>query len=233
MEENQATSAETVQRRPRRRTRCMFKDARGRWWLDSYTPDGKRRRKLVGKSKSEADAVLAKISLSKSHGEFVDSYTAPTFSEFMGVFCDRHWQHKKSFTKTEGLRTKLKQFFGQRKLSKLAAEDIEKYRLMRLSEKSHRDPTGPVSRITVNREVEIIRAMLSKAVRWGFIGGNPAGQVEDYDEDTSRERFLSTDEIRRLMRATKRSQSRFFAARYLPSPANRNAEVGDAWFAVG
>jgi integrase len=210
MEDNQATKQpETVQRRPRRRTRCMFKDARGRWWLDFYTPDGKRRRKLVGKSKSEADAVLAKISLSKSHGEFVDSHTAPTFSEFMGVFCDRHWQHKKSFTKTEGLRTKLKQFFGQRKLSKLAAEDIEKYRLMRLSEKSHRDPTGPVSRITVNREVEIIRAMLSKAVRWGFIGGNPAGQVEDYDEDTSRERFLSTDEIRRLMRATKRSQSRF------------------------
>jgi integrase len=81
--------------------------------------------------------------------------------------------------------------------------------LMRLSEKSHRDPTGPVSRITVNREVEIIRAMLSKAVRWGFIGRNPAGQVEDYDEDTSRERFLSTDEIRRLMRTTKRSQSPF------------------------
>jgi integrase len=187
----------------------MFKDAKGRWWLDFYTPDGKRRRKLVGKSKSEANDVLAKISLSKSHGEFVDSHRAPTFSDFVGIFCDRHWQHKKSYAKTEGLRTKLKEFFGQRKVSKISAEDIEKYRLMRLSEKSHRDPSGPVSHVTVNREVEIIRAMLGKAVRWGFIAKNPASQVEDYDEDTSRERFLSTDEIRQLMRATKQSHSPF------------------------
>ncbi len=43
-----AVQPEAVAGRLRRKTRCMFKDEDGRWWLDYYTPDGKRRRKLVG-----------------------------------------------------------------------------------------------------------------------------------------------------------------------------------------
>ena len=209
MENEPIQDTESASRRPRRRTRCMFKDGKGRWWLDFYTPDGKRRRKLVGKSKAAADDMLAKISLSKSQGDFNDAHRAPTFLEFVDIYSDRHWKHKKSFAKTEGLRTKLKQFFGQRKVSKITPEDIEKYRLMRLSEKSHRDPSGSISHVSVNREVETLRAMFQRAVKWRFIAKNPASQVEDYDEATSRERFLSTDEIRKLMRATKSSNSPF------------------------
>ena len=33
-------------RGPRRKHRCMFKDAKGRWWIDYYNPNGQRRRKI-------------------------------------------------------------------------------------------------------------------------------------------------------------------------------------------
>jgi integrase len=77
----------------------------------------------------------------------------------------------------------------------------------RLQQRSHRDPSGPVSLTTVNRDVETIRAMLNKAVKWGFLARNPANQVEDYAENNRRERFLTGEDIRRLLRATQRSGS--------------------------
>ena len=47
--------------KPRRRYRNIFLDARHRWWIDYRTPDGKRRRKLAGKRKGDADRMLRQI----------------------------------------------------------------------------------------------------------------------------------------------------------------------------
>jgi len=193
-------------RKARRRTRCMFKDARGRWWLDYYAPNGKRRRKLVGTSKSDAERMLRKIKTTIDSNSYVDPTKAPSFREFAALFMERHGQHKPSYARNEGMFERLKDYFGQVKISKINSGHIESYRLMRLAQKSRRAP-GPVSNVTVNRDVEALRSMLAKAVKWGFIGRNPASEVEDFDEDNKRERFLSSDEIRRLLRATKQSAS--------------------------
>jgi len=93
------------------------------------------------------------------------------------------------------------------KLSRIKPEQIEAYRLKLQSEKSRRNPQSSVSLSTINRQVEMLRSMLSKAVRWGMLMKNPASQVEDFDEDNKRERFLTGDEIRRLLRGTKNSSS--------------------------
>lgn len=208
MEANQAVQVkDQAVRRPRRRTRCMFKDERGRWWLDYYTPDGRRRRKLVGASKREAEAILDKIRVSKAQGDYVDPAKSPTFEEFVDTFMERHGQHKKSYRKKSCYVDALKEYFGKLRLSRITPGHIEGFRLKVLGEKSCRDSKGPVSRTTINRQVEILRAMLSKAVRWGYLMKNPAAQVEDFDEDNKRERFLSSDEIRALLRATKKSDS--------------------------
>lgn len=195
------------EKKPRRKNRCMFKDDKGRWWLDYYTPDGKRRRKMVGESKREAETLLAKLRVDKARGEYVDQSSAPPFDEFCVQFMERHGNHKRSYAKCEGTIEKLKEFFGSLRLSQITAGHIERYRLMRLAEKSHRNPERSVSRTSVNREVEIIRAMLNKAVRWGMLARNPACQVQDYDENNYRERFLSTAEIRKLLKVTKQSES--------------------------
>ena len=143
----------------------MFQDAKGRWWLDYYTPDGKRRRKLVGKSKREADALLAKLKVDKARGEYVDPFHAPAFTEFCDIFMERHGQHKSFYVRSAYVLDKLKSFFGNAKLSRIGPGHIESYRLKRLDEKSFHDPSRPVSLTTIDRETEILRAMLGKAVK--------------------------------------------------------------------
>jgi integrase len=190
-----------------RKNRCMFQDEKNRWHLDYYTPDGKRRRKLVGPLKREAQALLDKIRVSKTQGDYVDPAKSPSFEEFCKIFMDRHGQHKRSYQKSTCYIDGLKSYFGKLRLSRITAGHIEAYRLKILEEKSQRNPSGPVSHTTVNRQVEILRAMLAKAVKWGLLAKNPATQVQDYDEDNTRERFLSTAEIGVLLRATKQSDS--------------------------
>jgi integrase len=185
----------------------MYQDAKGRWCLDYYTPDGKRRRETVGRSKRQADARLAKVKLDKARGQYVDPARAPHFSDFCDQFMQRHGQHKRGYRKADGMMNKFKASFGRLRLTALTAGHIERYRLARLEEPSGRDPRRPVSRTSVNREVETLRAMLNKAVAWGYIATNPASQVEDYPENNRRERFLTREEIRRLLGATKRSGS--------------------------
>jgi integrase len=194
---------------PRRKNRCMFRDDRGRWWLDYYTPDGKRRRKLAGKTKADADKLLRQIRTSVDKGEYVDAATAPGFSDFCDIFMERHGKHKVSYLKNGYPLERLKTFFGNKNLARITAGDIEQYRLARLADKSARDGKSALKLTTVNREVEMLRSVLGKAVKWGKLGRNPATQVEDYDEDNKRLRFLSNDEIRGVLRATKLSKSAF------------------------
>ena len=203
----QAEQTMDTTKKARRKHRAMFRDAKGRWWLDYYTPDGKRRRKIAGKTKADADRMLREIRSAIDGGEYVDPSSAPTFRAFAGIFAERHGQHKASYQKNARVMERLKDFLGDAKLSRITAGHIEQYRLMRLAEKSARDGKSALSLTTINREVEVLRAMLGKAVKWGFLGKNPARQVEDYDEDNSREKYLSNDEVRRLLRATKRSRS--------------------------
>jgi len=190
-----------------RRYRNIFRDERGRWWLDYRTPDGKRRRKLAGKAKEDADRMLRQIRSSVDRGEYVDSTRAPGFSDYAETFMERYGQHKSWYREGAGQIERLKAYFGNRKISAITAGHIEDYRIIRLKEPDARDGKSPLSLSTINREVTMIRAMLSKAVRWRFITKNPAAEVEDYDEDSKRERFLTRDEIRKLLQATKRTRS--------------------------
>jgi len=180
------------------RHRAMFRDERGRWVLDYYAL-GKRRRKVCGKSKADADRMLRQLRTQIDAGEYVDPVGVPTFARFAEIFAERHGRHKVSYQKNAYVTRGLVEFFGATKLSRITSGHVEDYRTARLS--------GERGKVTVNREIEVLRTMLAKAVKWGFLAKNPADKVEDYDEDNKRERFLSNDEVRRLLRATKQSRS--------------------------
>jgi site-specific recombinase XerD len=183
----------------------MFKDDRGRWWLDFYTPRGKRRRKLVGASKREAEALLD--SRLENARRFRRSRQVAFIRGFLLNIHGAPRDHKISYVKCECYIDSLKKYFGKTRLSRITSGQIEGYRLKILSEKSRRHPDRPVSHSTINRQVEILRTMLTRAVRWGLLTKNPAQQVEDFDEDNKRERFLSTVEIRQLLRVSKQTDS--------------------------
>jgi len=185
----------------------MFVDSKGRWWIDYYTPDKKRRRKIAGKTKADADRLLRAIRGSVDRGEYIDPSNSPLFSEFCAVFMERYGQHKSSYMRNPRAIERLKEYFGRLKLAKITSGHIEQFRIDRLAHKSERDDKTPLSLTTVNRDVEIIRSMLARAVKWKYLAKNPATDVEDHDEDNKRERFLSVDEIHRLIRATKNTRS--------------------------
>ncbi|TET23135.1 MAG: site-specific integrase [Candidatus Stahlbacteria bacterium] len=67
---------------------------------------------------------------------------------------------------------------------------------------SRRHVVGPA---TVNRDLALLRNMLSKAVDWEYLKENAAKKIKPYPESSGRERYLSEDEIPRLLDACRHS----------------------------
>jgi integrase len=198
-------------KKPRRKHRCMFRDQKGRWWLDFYVRDVKnklvRRRKLVdGKTREDAERALRAIRTSMDEGTYVNPARTPGFSDFWKMFHERHG-HKLDSHQWHGWVGHLKKFFGNCKLSAITPDMIEQYRIERKATGTARDGEGTLADSTINREVQMLRAILGKAVKWRKLAHNPALNVEDYGEGAVSERCLTRTEIRRLLQATKRSRS--------------------------
>ena len=64
-------------------------------------------------------------------------------------------------------------------------------------------PPKPVQPATVNRELDTLKSIFSKAVEWGKLLDSPARGVKRLHVDNQRTRILSLDEQRRLLRACK------------------------------
>lgn len=70
------------------------------------------------------------------------------------------------------------------------------------------------SAITVNRDAADLKAMLSKAVEWGFLATHPLSRLKPAKaEDNSRVRFLTPDEENRLLNALDQREADARAAR--------------------
>ena len=88
----------------------------------------------------------------------------------------------------------LKACFGElydRELRSLSAFDVERFKSKRL--KAGRKPA------TVNRDLDRIRSVYSRAVEWGFLAAHPLKSVKRAKgADDSRVRYLTDDEGKRL-----------------------------------
>jgi integrase len=77
-------------------------------------------------------------------------------------------------------------------LSKLTAAAIEKYKVHR---------SQGVKAATVNRELALLKHMLTKAVDWGYLKQNPTKSVKLLKEPPGRLRYLEPEEIERVLEA--------------------------------
>ncbi|MGH9712909.1 MAG: tyrosine-type recombinase/integrase [Candidatus Acidiferrales bacterium] len=198
MEPTQAVqAAEPIARQPRskrRRTnRNMFQDTKGRWWLDYYTPEGQRRRKLCG-SHENAKAALAEIDLAKKRDTYTDPNAAPSFKDYSQKYLETVSVHKESHEREQRLMQNLLEHFGEARLSKIKRSRVIEYRKVRLK---------TVKPATVNREVALLRHLFNVAIDEGLIAVNPArgGPGLKAFKEQRRMRYLEMDEVETLLMA--------------------------------
>ncbi len=78
------------------------------------------------------------------------------------------------------------------RLDKLSEFQIEKWKAGRLK---------PAKPTTVKRDLAALKTALTRAVKWGIIGANPATPVKVKTLDDKRVRYLSEGERKRLLKA--------------------------------
>lgn len=170
-----------------------------KWWID-YNVNGQRIRKPISERKSDAEKVLAlkKVEIMKNrHG--IPRETKIKFKEFAPIYLEKHAiPKKKSFRSDISIINRLIPFFGNLYLEEITESHFETYRKKRLRQKSRTRENETVTPTTINREAAILKAILNRAVRWGFLGFNRINRIDMHREEP-RGRILTESEINLLL----------------------------------
>jgi len=174
----------------------------GRWWID-YSLNGRRIRRPVSDSKREADKILHKvksdITLNK-HGIPRDEKIR--FADFAIKYLREHSEISNRSYKADVCKMKhLVEYFGDLDLDEITDYGWERYRKERLKERN-RNSGKPISPTTINREGALLRGMLNRAVKWGYLSHNPISKMEMFREE-SRERILTEKEMKLLIKVAR------------------------------
>lgn len=160
-------------------------------WRDN----GQSRRKRVSCTQEQV-AKYKKVFLAET------GRTATTEREFSALVADYlKWaKHQKAFIDKKYVVNQLKAKFGPMFLSSFGPIVLDGYQSDLLS--AGRKPA------TVNRHIATLKHMMTKAEEWGWIGEKTlrdVRKVKKLQENNKRLRYLSDDEIPRLMDACRRS----------------------------
>jgi len=165
---------------------------RGDIWYIDYYADGRRYREAIGSNRKVAERALAKRRVEIAEGRFLDvkEQSATTFDEIAELFLTYSRSNKLSWERDERSVALLRGTFGGKRLDQITPLDVEQYKNAR------RKLVGPA---TVNKELACFKTMFSKAVIWGKAAANPVKKVTFFREPPGRVRFLSLEEIQRLL----------------------------------
>jgi integrase len=124
---------------------------------------------------------------------------APTMAELIDRFISEHLPRLRPETQRQYrmlLRTRIRPFFGSHtKVADVAFADVDRL---------HRKIDKPY---VANRATEVLRKMFALAIRWGMRPDNPAQRIARNPE-IKRKRYLSSDELTRLIAALAASPDR-------------------------
>jgi integrase len=157
-----------------------------------------------------------------------------TLSDF---FRDRYapWfarMYPSSVTKLHTCMKHLEPTFGRLALSDITTIAVEDWKTARLGEHvTYRlkdgtlDKRRPVSNETVRKEMNTLRAILRRAMKWKLISAVPCADVEPVPRIRSkRKRFLTKDELERIYAASLNGRDHWW--RFI---ANTGLRRGEAW----
>jgi len=192
----------------------------------SYYVGGKRHREITGPLFGEAQKKLREkqelgkkgvyIQKKRIFRELIEEYVRlegdnPSYQKSTKYFLG-YWKKSKDGAKqwTDG---PLLKYFGDMRLAGITPHEVENYKKERENApvKGKGETLKNRSVASVNRELEVLRVVLNKAVVWSWLEDNPFAKFKAREnrifeaEDNSRCRFLSPDERTRFLDAVKRS----------------------------
>jgi len=140
-----------------------------------------------------AEHILHDIKLKILRGEYLGIHEAKkiSFADFAKEYLVYAQSTKAASTYAGNVREMqrlTRSFDGY--LAKLTTAQVEKYNVER---------SQTVSAATVNRELALLKHMLSKAVEWNYLKHNPAKPVRLLKEPPGRLRYLEAEDIERLI----------------------------------
>ena len=143
-----------------------------------YYVNGVRVRRAVSEKKGEALKVLTKIQSDILHKKYaIPKDEKIRFSDFAKKYLMEHSQHaKKSWRSDIYLAKNLVAYFGDLHIDEISDYHYEQYRNTRVGAKN-KNSGKPISTTTINREGALLRSMLNRAVRWGYLSFNPIKRI--------------------------------------------------------
>ncbi len=196
------------------------------WWVDYRLPDGRRIRRSTGfTDKKMAELMLKDIEL---------QIARKTLHLPVDISIEEFWEKYLEYAKLHKTENSWKtdyyvfreflEFLHQRnvnKLTKLNAEILEKYKL-HLLEKGNK-------KVTINKKLRTIKAIISKAVEWDLLPENPCKKVKLFKQPEGRLRFLTKEEINRLLEVIDREDVYLYTIILLNTGLRRAEFVNLRW----
>lgn len=175
------------------------------WDVRLYDENGKKKLFTTGHTSKK----LAREYGSKKRNEIAEKKLFPEkffvrklFKNLSKDYLEKHAAKKKETTYSDyqSICGKLVKVFGESYLHEITRYQIESYQSKRLSE---------VGVCMVNRELTVLKGMLTKAIDWGFLTKNPVKGIK-LEKERARMRYLNQDEIKRLLQGcSKKGQRRY------------------------
>ena len=168
------------------------------YWYIRYPLNGKEKWESIGKvgivTKSVAQSVLEERKRQIALGQYhMIKAKIPTFKDFSSDYIkhQRDVIKKRSWKRDQLALKHLNKFYGEMKLSEITPKAIDDYKKVRINN---------VAPATVNRELEVARAMFNLASKWNnFFGKNPVSEAGLFKLDNQKERILSNEEEHELL----------------------------------
>lgn len=180
----------------------LRKDGSGYFIDYSIREGGKRVRKRVRLGQIpfvQAKKILAEHMQEIAAGKFLNKeQPEPTFNEAADSFLAYSEARKKTFRNDKLIIGRLKAYFGDRLLKNLNADIVEGYLTQRGKAGHLKYPGKPLSNMTLNGELRILKSILNRAVLNGLLEKNPIQKVRGF-KDVSRDRTLTQEEYEALL----------------------------------
>ena len=174
-------------------------DRKGRkiYYLD-YRVNGIRKRERVGYSRKEAKEALESRLTDIRRQRFDRIFTEPLFT--LSEIRDQYLRYSEtvkslsSYERDKGVVDRLLMpLFGKTSLNRITPQQAEEYR-------SNRSAEG-VAPATINKEVQVLRHIVKKAVEWGKVNTNHIANVKPLKTPPGLVKFLQLEEIPKLVDA--------------------------------